>query len=75
MALYKAIRDGLVGTSYIRAGEIFSLDAERDPSWAVRVEDPLEGIEKGEPEDDSAPEDNEEQEAKPAPKSKKAKGK
>ena len=74
MALYKAIRDGLVGTSYIRAGEIFSLDAERDPSWAVRVEDPLEGIEK-EQEDDSAPEDNEEQEAKPAPKSKKAKGK
>lgn len=75
MALYKAIRDGLVGTSYIRAGEIFSLDAERDPSWAVRVEDPLEGIDNGEePEDDSAPEENEEQEAKPAPK-KKAKGK
>jgi len=63
MALYKAKRDGLVGASYIHAGEVFSAEFDRDPSWAERVDDPMEGASEEEPVE------------KPVPKTKKAKGK
>lgn len=68
MALYRAKRDGLVGAAYIHAGEVFSADFGRDPSWADRVEDPFAG---------DQPADGTEQEkaVTPTPKSKKAKGK
>ena len=64
MALYLAKRDGLIGVAYIHAGEVFSADLDRDPSWAERVNPP----EKGES-------NTEEPVEKPAPKTKKAKGK
>ena len=68
MAKFKAIRDGLVGTSYIRAGETFSLDADECPRWAEPVKEKAA--------DDADASDNEGEEAEKASKpAKKAKGK
>lgn len=40
MARYKAVRDGLVGTHYVRAGEVFEKDGPA-PSWACLIEEPV----------------------------------
>lgn len=69
MATYRANRDGMVGTSYIHAGEIFETDEERKFSWADRIDEPPVKDVFGE--EDATPEPAE----KPAPKPKKAKGK
>lgn len=70
MAKFKATRDGLVGTTYIRAGEVFSLDVDKCPRWAEPVK------EKALPaEDAEAPENKGEGEEKAPKPAKKAKGK
>ena len=40
MAKFRAIRDGLVGASYIHEGEIFELDVKKCPGWAEPVKEP-----------------------------------
>ena len=63
MPTYRARKDGLVGTSYIHEGEVFTTEEDRVFSWADKLED-------------SEPETSETEEpAKPAPKTKKSKGK
>lgn len=39
MARYEATKDGLVGTHYVRAGEIFEKDGPA-PSWGRLIEEP-----------------------------------
>ena len=39
MAQYKATKDGLIGTHYVREGEVFDFDGPA-PSWACPIEEP-----------------------------------
>jgi hypothetical protein len=69
MAKYRANRDGQVNGTYIHAGEIFYTDEDRAFSWADRIDEPPADDVFGDGDGASEPV------AKPAPKTKKAKGK
>ena len=57
MAKFRATRDGLVGTSYIREGEVFELDVEKCPGWAEPVKEAAKPAPKKNPKNEKQGED------------------